>query len=135
MDRVGSCAHLDVLPVLHGHRVQLIRNHHLHRRQEVCALLLLNAHPQSQRTRNDNITPVEPSKQLDRLPRHLDPDPEVVVHVALEHVDVVLGPLGRLLDQSVRYPRRERELGEEAGLVLCLGLGVRGEEREESVDP
>jgi len=66
---------LDVVPVLHCHRIQLVRNDHFHGGKEICIsvtseletervevgalLFLLNRDPKTERTRNDNVTAVE----------------------------------------------------------------------------
>ncbi|KZP03729.1 hypothetical protein FIBSPDRAFT_968740 [Athelia psychrophila] len=81
--------------------------------------LLLNRHPLAQRTRNDNITPIELRKQLDDLY-----PPEVIVAVLPKRLHRSLGytPLLRL-SELVHHTLKQPALLQEAHMILELGLG------------
>lgn len=98
----------------------------------MCPLLLLNTRAQPERTRDDHVAAVKLGEELDALPRDLQAQPEAVIDIPLERLDVVLGVVPRVLDELVDSAFGEGELGVEPGLVLDrLGLG----ERREEVDP
>lgn len=141
-----------MLPVLHHHHVHLIDDKNLNRRQEVRvpaassqravfttmengkrdSLLLLDTRPQSQRTSDDDIATVEFTEQFDCLPRHLHSQPEAIVDIPLERLDVILRVVRRVLHELVHGTLGERELGLETIEVLdSVGLG----ESREEVDP
>lgn len=81
--------------------------------------LLLNRHPLAQRTRNDNIAPIELQKQLDDLY-----PPEVIVTVLPKRLHRSLGytPLLRL-SELVHHTLKQPALLQEAHVILELGLG------------
>lgn len=90
------------------------------------ALLLIDRHPQAERTRNDHIALVEISEQLDTLPREFDSESETVVDIALEHFHMIFGihARGRIL-QFVLCVRWEAILGQKSSVILDLVLRLR----------
>jgi hypothetical protein len=105
-------AYLDVLPILHEHNVELICDDDLDRRQEIGvpgfssdsrsppaqrtqynSPFLLDADPQSERTRQDEIAPVKFRIGFDGFSGDFQSDPKLVVNVALECRHMISGPL------------------------------------------
>ena len=114
MGLLGQLVHvrhdeLDVLPVLHHESVHLVHAEHFDGAQVVrtsgvgtvnksvvvCemgnSLLLLDRPPQSKGTCEDQVTTIKLGEHLHGLPRHLNPNPKVIIDVALERLDMVGG--------------------------------------------
>ena len=80
-----------MIPVLHQHHVHLVDHDHLHGGEIVVLMLLLDKKTQAQRTRNNHVTLIKWTVQLQSLAREFDAQLKIVVNVALERVPVVVG--------------------------------------------
>lgn len=52
-------------------------------------LFFLNWSPQSQRTRKDDITPIEFRKHFHSLSRQLNPNPEIIIYIPFKHIHMI----------------------------------------------
>lgn len=148
--RMEDETNLNVLPILHEHDVHLVDDEQLDGGEEVRiparresaralasggvpdSLLLFDTRSESKRTRNNHVAAVELGEELDRLPRHLHAEPEAIVDVPPERLDVVGSVVSWVLNELVDRSFGEGELAIEPRLVLDR-VGLR--DGREEVDP
>lgn len=131
--------YLHMIPILHRECVNLVNHENLDRGKKISvpksrqccknvgqrySPVTFNGPPQAERAPEDDVARIEFRKELDRLSCNFYPKSEVVIHVSLEHIDMI----GRIstrvrVGYLIDCPRRQSEFRNKPGVVFDLGIG------------